>query len=73
MTRWDIIATPPDILVTNYSMLNAMLMRDIEDQLFDKTAVWLRSDPENVFTLVVDDFTSIAAHREPRSRWSFET
>ena len=55
VTRWDIIATPPDILVTNYSMLNAMLMRDIEDQLFDKTAVWLRSDPENVFTLVVDE------------------
>ena len=55
MTRWDIVATPPDILVTNYSMLNAMLMRDIEDRLFSQTAAWLRSDPSNVFTLVVDE------------------
>lgn len=54
-TRWDIIATPPDILVTNYSMLNAMLMRDIEDALFAKTAAWLAASTDNVFTLVVDE------------------
>ena len=27
VTRWDMVAAPPDILVTNYSMLNVMLMR----------------------------------------------
>jgi len=55
LTRWDMIAAPPDILITNYSMLNAMLMRDVEERLFSKTRVWLESDPAHVFTLVVDE------------------
>ena len=46
LTRWDMIRTPPDILITNYSMLNVMLMRDHEDELFEKTAAWLRADPK---------------------------
>jgi DEAD/DEAH box helicase domain-containing protein len=54
VTRWDMISTPPDILVTNYSMLNAMLMRDIEEPLFAATREWLR-EPTNVFTLIVDE------------------
>ena len=53
-TRWDMVAAPPDILVTNYSMLNAMLMRDVENPLFEQTADWL-SSKENVFTLVMDE------------------
>ncbi|MGO1317623.1 MAG: DEAD/DEAH box helicase, partial [Cellulomonadaceae bacterium] len=55
ITRWDMIATPPDILVTNYSMLNVMLMRELEEPIFDKTRDWLADDPNNVFTLVVDE------------------
>lgn len=55
VTRWDMICSPPDILVSNYSMLNVMLMRDIEAPLFEKTRRWLESDPSNVFTLVVDE------------------
>lgn len=55
VTRWDMIATPPDILVTNYSMLNVMLMRDTEQPIFQTTRDWLKSDPENVVTLVVDE------------------
>ena len=55
VARWDMVATPPDILVTNYSMLNAILMRDIEEPLFDLTRNWLVSDPSNTFTLVVDE------------------
>lgn len=54
LTRWDMIDSPPDILVTNYSMLNAMLMRDIEEPLFEKTAAWLDAD-DSTFTLVVDE------------------
>ena len=53
VTRWDMIASPPDVLVTNYSMLNAMLMRDIEDPLFEQTREWVQSG--GVFTLVVDE------------------
>jgi DEAD/DEAH box helicase domain-containing protein len=55
MSRWDMIVDPPDILVTNYSMLNAMLMRDIEEPIFEKTKAWLESNPKNVFSLVVDE------------------
>lgn len=53
LVRWDMVADPPDILVTNYSMLNAMLMRDIEEPLFAKTRKWLKGG--GTFTLVVDE------------------
>ena len=46
---------PPDILITNYSMLNIMLMRDIEAPIFDMTRQWLDADPAHVFHLVVDE------------------
>ena len=65
IARWDMIASPPDVMVTNYSMLNVMLMRDIEEPLFTATRDWLASEPTNVFTLVVDEPTSIAGPREP--------
>lgn len=53
--RWDMIKAPPDILVTNYSMLHVMLMRQREDELFARTRAWLEADPRHVFTLVVDE------------------
>ncbi|RUU72036.1 DEAD/DEAH box helicase [Mesorhizobium sp. M2C.T.Ca.TU.009.01.2.1] len=53
-SRWDMQEAPPDILITNYSMLNIMLMRDIEDQIFAATRTWLE-DPASVFHLVVDE------------------
>lgn len=55
VTRWDMVATPPDVLVTNYSMLNVMLMRSFEQPLFKATRTWLAEDPSRVFTLVVDE------------------
>lgn len=55
ISRWDMIASPPDILVTNYSMLNVMLMRSLEAPIFDRTRDWLASDPSHAFTLVVDE------------------
>lgn len=55
VTRWDMIATPPDVLVTNYSMLNVMLMRDVEEPIFESTRDWLQHSVEHVFTLVVDE------------------
>ena len=36
-TRWDMQDHPPDILITNYSMLNIMLTRDLEQPIFDET------------------------------------
>lgn len=55
LLRWDMVATPPDVLVTNYSMLNAMLMRSHEEGLFRATREWLEASTDNVFTLVVDE------------------
>lgn len=55
ITRWDMIATPPDVLVTNYSMLNVMLMRDVEEPIFESTRQWLQQSSDHVFTLVVDE------------------
>jgi DEAD/DEAH box helicase domain-containing protein len=58
LTRWDMIETPPDILITNISMLNIMLMRDIEDPIFEQTKSWLTESPESEFTLIVDELHS---------------
>ena len=41
LCRWDMQGAPPDILVTNYSMLEYMLVRPIESPIFDATRVWL--------------------------------
>lgn len=54
-SRWDMIDAPPDILVTNYSMLNVMLLRDRDSGFFDSTRAWLKADPSHRFTLVVDE------------------
>ncbi len=54
--RWSMQDNPPDILITNYSMLNIMLLRGYESPIFDKTKEWLAEDRENnVFHLVVDE------------------
>jgi DEAD/DEAH box helicase domain-containing protein len=55
LTRWDMISAPPDILITNTSMLNIMLMRDVEAPIFEQTREWLQEDPTALFTLVVDE------------------
>ena len=55
ITRWDMQLRPPDILITNISMLNAMLSRAAEEQMITQTRQWLESDPRNCFTLVVDE------------------
>src|SRR5260221_35780 len=40
-SRWDMQSDPPDILITNYSMLNIMLMRSLEAGIFEQTKNWL--------------------------------
>ncbi|MFG2879146.1 DEAD/DEAH box helicase [Streptomyces sp. NPDC048337] len=53
--RWDMQHASPDILVTNYSMLNIMLMRAQEAPIFRATRQWLETSPGARFTLVVDE------------------
>ncbi|KZL51181.1 DEAD/DEAH box helicase [Nodularia spumigena CENA596] len=56
-SRWDMQDSPPDILITNYSMLNIMLMRSIEQKIFDVTKNWLAEPdhPERQFFLIIDE------------------
>lgn len=55
LNRWDMQTTPPDILITNYSMLNIMLMRAVESEIFTQTREWLQADASHRFFLVVDE------------------
>nr|WP_240963246.1 DEAD/DEAH box helicase [Antrihabitans stalactiti] len=57
-SRWDMEDYPPDILITNYSMLNVMLLRQRDAHFFRSTREWLFEKPENRFTLVVDELHS---------------
>lgn len=52
--RWDMQDSPPDILITNYSMLSIMLMRDEDAGIFEATRKWLKRDG-SIFHLVVDE------------------
>lgn len=55
LTRHEIQNSPPDLLVTNYSMLEYMLMRPIERPIFDATRDWLEKNPDEKFLLVLDE------------------
>ncbi|RXZ68299.1 DEAD/DEAH box helicase [Agromyces albus] len=54
-SRWDMQLDPPDILISNYSMLSIMLGRDDEQGLLDATRAWVEESSDHVFTLVVDE------------------
>ena len=54
-TRHEVLEAPADVLVTNYSMLEYMLMRPLERPIFDATRKWLRHNPEQRLMLVIDE------------------
>ena len=65
-SRWDIQDSPPDILITNFSMLSIMMMREYDESIFEKTRLWLAAEdvPEEkrevekknrIFHLIVDE------------------
>jgi len=55
ITRHEVQASCPDLMVTNYSMLEYMMMRPIERTIFDATREWLASNPAEKFTVVLDE------------------
>ncbi|HFI1561989.1 TPA: DEAD/DEAH box helicase [Yersinia enterocolitica] len=55
VSRWDMQVAPPDVLVTNASMLGAMLSREVEDDIFDITRKWLMNNNDAYFYLVFDE------------------
>ncbi len=55
LTRHECLVAPPDVMVTNYSMLEYMLMRPLERPIFDRTRQWLEENPSESIMLVVDE------------------
>lgn len=55
LTRQEVQERCPDILITNYSMLEYMLMRPIERSIFASTRHWLETVPGSSLTLVIDE------------------
>lgn len=55
LTRHEVLAWPPDVLITNYSMLEYMLMRPLERPVFDATKQWLQDNPDERFVLIIDE------------------
>ena len=54
-SRFDMQQTPPDILITNYSMLAMMLMREVDNPIIEKTRQWLAKDRRHIFHLIIDE------------------
>lgn len=55
VTRQEMQIFCPDILITNYSMLEYMLMRPIEKNIWESTKEWLESSRDNKLLFVVDE------------------
>jgi len=55
LTRHEVLNWPPDVLITNYSMLEYMLMRPLERPIFDATKQWLKDNPAEKFFLIIDE------------------
>ena len=58
--RQDMQIAPPDIFITNFSMLSIMLMRQVDIEVWRQTREWLHDDPhpENptrIFHLILDE------------------
>lgn len=55
VTRYEMQMFCPDILITNYSMLEYMLMRPIEKSIWQSTCNWLESSDDNKLLFVIDE------------------
>lgn len=55
LTRHEIQEACPDLLVTNYSMLEYMLLRPLEREIFSETRAYFEDNPLEKFLLVLDE------------------
>ena len=55
LTRYDMLNFPPDIFITNVSMLSVALMRSYEESLFEETRKYYENNEDAVFHLIVDE------------------
>ena len=54
LTRHEIQDASPDLLITNYSMLEYMLLRPIERRIFADTRAYFEAHPNEKFILVLE-------------------
>lgn len=55
VTRFEMQQFCPDILITNYSMLEYMLFRPREGKIWADTQAWLEADRNNKLLFVIDE------------------
>ena len=55
ITRFEMQQFCPDILITNYSMMEYMLLRPRERKIWADTKKWLNSNPANRLLFVIDE------------------
>lgn len=55
ITRFEMQHFCPDILITNYSMLEYMLLRPREANIWNRTREWIKAAPDNKLLFVIDE------------------
>ena len=55
MLRYEMQQHTPDILITNYSMLEYMLIRKVENNIWEETKKWLSDSEDNKLLIVIDE------------------
>ena len=55
ITRFEMQKVTPDILITNYSMLEYMLFRPREKKIWENTSTWLHASTEHKLLFVIDE------------------
>lgn len=55
ITRFEMQRNTPDILITNYSMLEYMLLRPREDNIWDSTREYYMKHPDEKLLFVIDE------------------
>ena len=55
LLRFEMQQRTPDILITNYSMLEYMLIRKVENNIWNDTKKWLSESKDNKLLIVIDE------------------
>lgn len=55
LLRHEVQDQPPDLLITNYSMLEYMLLRPIERSIFERTRAFFEANPQERLLFVLDE------------------
>lgn len=55
ITRFEMQKVTPDILITNYSMLEYMLLRPIENNIWNDTELWLAENKNHRLLFIIDE------------------